>query len=65
MTAVLIVGTLLVILAFGVMLAMRSEPPSVTNTGKADAAAATSGTFPSTPDAAQVQGSRNAELPPQ
>jgi hypothetical protein len=55
MVAVLIVGTLLVILAFGVMLAVRSEPPAVTNTGKDAAAAATAGAYPSTPDATQTQ----------
>jgi hypothetical protein len=65
MTAVLIVGTLLVILAFGVMLALLNEPASVTNAGKADAAAATSGSFPSTPDNVQLQGSRPAEQPQQ
>jgi hypothetical protein len=54
MVAVLIVGTLLVILAFGVMLALRSEPSSVTNSGKDAAAAATSDAYPSTPDAAQI-----------
>jgi predicted lipid-binding transport protein (Tim44 family) len=55
MVAVLIVGVLLVVLAFGVMLTMRSEPPSVTNTGKDAAAAATSNAYPSTPDASQTQ----------
>lgn len=55
MLGVLIVGTLLVILAFGVMLALRSEPPSVTNSGKDAAAAATSNAYPSTPDASQTQ----------
>ena len=55
MVAVLIVGTLLVSLAFGVMLAMRNEPAAVTDSGKDAAAAATSGAYPSTPDASQTQ----------
>jgi hypothetical protein len=55
MLAVLIVGTLLVILAFGAMLAVRSEPSAVTNSGKEAAAAATSGAYPSSPDATQTQ----------
>jgi hypothetical protein len=55
MVAVLIAGTLLVILAFGVMLALRNEPSAVTNAGKDAAAAATSGGYPSTPDATQSQ----------
>ncbi|MEP7209691.1 MAG: hypothetical protein ABI740_02540 [Alphaproteobacteria bacterium] len=54
MLGVLIVGTLLVVLAFGVMLALRSEPYSVTNSGKDAAAAATSDAYPSTPDASQT-----------
>ena len=55
MVAVLIVGTLLVAIAFGVMLTFYVEPASVTNSGKAAAAAATSSAFPSTPDATQNQ----------
>jgi hypothetical protein len=55
MLAVLIVGTLLVMLAFGVMLATRSQPASVTDSGKDAAAAATAGAYPSTPDASQTQ----------
>jgi hypothetical protein len=54
MVAVLIVGTLLVAIAFGVMLTLRNEPSSVTNSGREAAAAATSDTYPSTPDATQA-----------
>ncbi|MBI1359686.1 MAG: hypothetical protein GC155_05310 [Alphaproteobacteria bacterium] len=50
MMAVLVVGTVLVAIAFGIMLALRAQPPSVTDAGKSDAAAATSGAYPVSPD---------------
>lgn len=50
MMAVLVGGTVLVAIAFAIMLALRAEPPAVTNSGKADASAATSGAYPTSPD---------------
>ena len=61
MVAVLVAGTLLVTAAFAIMLALRSQPASVTNAGKDAAAAATSQSYPSTPDSSQklpVSGNR-------
>lgn len=55
MLAVLVVGTLLVVIAYAIMLALRVEPSSVTEASRNEAAAATQGASPAQQQAGQQQ----------
>jgi hypothetical protein len=70
MLAVLVVGVLLVSIAYGIMLALRAEPSSVVNESRNEAAtSATTGEFPTTsqpnalPDPARQQNPETAGSP--